>query len=736
MAAFLETQLDFILFACGLGFILLGAVCCSIARAPIGKLASLGLLGLFGFVHGAGEWLDLSALVVDDSLVFMVVRTAVMAGSYLLLLEFARAEAVRLGARLPGAWIHIPLALALAAIGARYGVEAANVAARYGLGFVGALGAAVVMAARARSMRQPSRRLVQLTATGFALYAVVAGLIGPAAPFWPATAINQLWFVEFTGVPIQLVRGVLACTLAVLIWALWGRILIAAVESDRYASYLRRHFIGTLSALAAIFIGGWMLTNYLGGINEDNVRSEARGDIDLLVSRLGSETGIVTAMSKALAGSPTLQPLLHPGANAAERKRAQSVLNLDVEASGALVGEIIDRASGVVASSRDLDFALLGAAEERAAHVQSALAGNAASEFVRTAGGERIYLASHPVRDENGAVIGAAVLVKSLDPLQAGLLQFDRPFFLIDAEGLVMLTNRLDLLDRPLWSTAGKVAPSLTQQFGALPSAPMLSDVVATSAWTRFDGTRSYVLRAAIPPSAWSMVIVTPISGMFANRSLGIIITLQLALTALFHFFGREHAIRDSVQLQRRLELQDIAKSLELRATTDPLTRLFNRAKFDEALVHELGRSQRYHTPLSLVVYDIDHFKKVNDRFGHPMGDSVLLRMAELVSGEIRNSDLLARWGGEEFVVLLPDTGGEMARLVAEKLRLVIAQATFDRVGTVTCSFGVAACSDTDTPDSLISRADDALYRAKLNGRNRVELAAARPIKPWILAAG
>ncbi|RJF64147.1 GGDEF domain-containing protein [Rhodopseudomonas palustris] len=214
---------------------------------------------------------------------------------------------------------------------------------------------------------------------------------------------------------------------------------------------------------------------------------------------------------------------------------------------------------------------------------------------------------------------------------------------------------------------------------------------------------------------------------MFASRFLGIVITLQLALSTLFHFLGKQHGVRESLQMQRRADLQVLADNLEVKATTDPLTGLFNRAKFDLVLRHELIRAERYGTQLALIVYDIDHFKEVNDAHGHQAGDRVLVQLSEIVSCEIRQTDLLVRWGGEEFVVVLPATDGMTACLVADKLGRAIAQATFDLVGTITCSFGVSDFVIGDSVDTLLARTDNALYRAKMNGRNRVEFAPASP---------
>ncbi len=179
----------------------------------------------------------------------------------------------------------------------------------------------------------------------------------------------------------------------------------------------------------------------------------------------------------------------------------------------------------------------------------------------------------------------------------------------------------------------------------------------------------------------------------------------------------------DQVQFEKRLHLQELARDLNLQANTDRLTGSHNRLKFDQALADEMSRSLRYKTPLSLVLFDIDHFKRVNDAYGHQVGDKVLIKLSHFLAGRLRNADLLARWGGEEFVILVPESTGQMAYLLAENLRNATAQVVFDEVGDITCSFGVAQYTNSDTAETFVARADEALYRAKINGRNRVELA-------------
>jgi two-component system, cell cycle response regulator len=168
---------------------------------------------------------------------------------------------------------------------------------------------------------------------------------------------------------------------------------------------------------------------------------------------------------------------------------------------------------------------------------------------------------------------------------------------------------------------------------------------------------------------------------------------------------------------QRKRDEEEIL----LLATIDSLTGIANRREFNRILTSETDRVRRYGKPLSLVMYDIDFFKRVNDTFGHDVGDTVLQAVTGVVKENIRTVDVMARWGGEEFMVLMPQSNLAAARSTAEKLRQTIAQYSFDKVDKITASFGVTGFMPQDDVNSLLKRADDALYQAKKRGRNRVE---------------
>lgn len=160
-------------------------------------------------------------------------------------------------------------------------------------------------------------------------------------------------------------------------------------------------------------------------------------------------------------------------------------------------------------------------------------------------------------------------------------------------------------------------------------------------------------------------------------------------------------------------------KKLEVRATVDKLTNIFNRDKFSEMLKYEIEKFKRYSLYFSLIFFDIDHFKSVNDTFGHDIGDFVLKEIASLVQSKLRDTDTFARWGGEEFIILLPNTDLSNATKLAERLREAIAQHDF-QYREITSSFGVTEIKSADSEDSLIKRVDENLYNSKNSGRNRV----------------
>ena len=165
-------------------------------------------------------------------------------------------------------------------------------------------------------------------------------------------------------------------------------------------------------------------------------------------------------------------------------------------------------------------------------------------------------------------------------------------------------------------------------------------------------------------------------------------------------------------------------EDLQLQAELDYLTNIYNRRGLNHRLDIEINRVERYGTRLSFMLIDMDNFKLVNDTYGHKAGDKLLQEISQLTLLSIRKSDVLARWGGEEFAIILPESDLSQAAQLAEKLRSIIATHTFSEIGHVTVSIGVTQYHLPESQDQLLNRADTALYRAKSFSKNRVEIEA------------
>ena len=162
-------------------------------------------------------------------------------------------------------------------------------------------------------------------------------------------------------------------------------------------------------------------------------------------------------------------------------------------------------------------------------------------------------------------------------------------------------------------------------------------------------------------------------------------------------------------------------EQLRKLAITDKLTGLHNRANLDELLQEELNRSQRYSHTFGLVLMDFDYFKRINDTYGHQVGDEALIEIAQLITKHLRSTDKAIRWGGEELIIIYLDTDQDKVLFLAEALRRKIETHVFNTAGKKTASLGVTLYKDGDTIDTIIKRADSALYKAKESGRNRIE---------------
>lgn len=181
--------------------------------------------------------------------------------------------------------------------------------------------------------------------------------------------------------------------------------------------------------------------------------------------------------------------------------------------------------------------------------------------------------------------------------------------------------------------------------------------------------------------------------------------------------YDKEHRHNGYMSIRRDISNQ---KHIEKLAITDYLTQIYNRQFFNEELNKSISMYHRYQTPFALIMLDIDYFKQINDTYGHLVGDECLIELSSLIKTHLRENDILARWGGEEFMILLPYSSQDEAMQIAQKLRSLVEFHLFNNIGSLTISLGVSCFSNEDSFDTILERTDKALYRAKVEGRNRV----------------
>lgn len=203
------------------------------------------------------------------------------------------------------------------------------------------------------------------------------------------------------------------------------------------------------------------------------------------------------------------------------------------------------------------------------------------------------------------------------------------------------------------------------------------------------------------------------------------LIVTQLAVAVAYYFSVHLQRIFNSYQGKQdkySQKLRELNATLELQNRLDSLTKIYNRSYFNKKIAEEVERATRYGSVLSMVIFDVDHFKGINDDFGHLMGDNVLEAVAQIVRENVRQMDVFARWGGEEFVILMPGIDAKQALFVAEKIRNLIAAHEFSIERQVTCSLGVSHYCPPEGTQEFFQRVDDALYQAKNSGRNKTAM--------------
>ncbi len=317
------------------------------------------------------------------------------------------------------------------------------------------------------------------------------------------------------------------------------------------------------------------------------------------------------------------------------------------------------------------------------------------------------FFVNHKVTDYNGKYLGAIGVGLSsetvIDMIEFYQSRYDRQVYFIEPDGKVALRGNHYQGAEDIHATEG-LSKIATQ---------VLASPGGSYTYSR-NGQDIFLKTRYVPELDWYLLVEQigkPQSHiqktLWINLSLSLLITVIVLLLA--HFTISKY--------QRRLEIM---------ATKDKLTGIDNRHAFDPAFQQIIKTATRNKEALSIILVDIDHFKKVNDNYGHMVGDQVIVKIANILKSNLRNSDLLCRWGGEEFMLLLPKCNLSDAQDLAEKIRLHIENEVMTVEGNnlaITASFGLCAYLGDESQNELFERVDKALYSAKSLGRNRVELA-------------
>lgn len=350
---------------------------------------------------------------------------------------------------------------------------------------------------------------------------------------------------------------------------------------------------------------------------------------------------------------------------------------------------------------------------------------------------------------KNGSTpIGVVAIKIDLSSLNKSWEKTTNKMIVTDNNGIIFLSSEPDWTYRPIAPLPASVIEKikLNRQYENVLKEPLVIELDETLRpnekiisiaemqpnTNHVDRVSYFMQSKMIADSDWHIHIFTPLKDVDARAKRDAIIgaCALLLLSLTFLYFNQVRIRRKDQKISQKaleiqnLELQEVNEKLRIQSVTDPLTGIFNRRFFLESTAKLISTSNRYNQPLSILLIDIDNFKRINDIYGHFAGDKVLQSIANMYKEELRDGDIFARYGGEEFIIAFPYTNDQAAKIVAERVRVKIMnhliQVDNDQV-SVTVSSGISQHRPTETNiQDIIKRADVALYKAKRNGRNRV----------------
>ncbi|WP_151637108.1 sensor domain-containing diguanylate cyclase [Noviherbaspirillum aerium] len=519
------------------------------------------------------------------------------------------------------------------------------------------------------------------------------------------------------------------------------------------------------AAFCAIVIALVAYASYTWSLRHETADIKSRADMRLAAARtaLFAPTEKYSYLPGMIASHPQVVDLFRSRQEAGRTQQANQFLEqLNANAKSAVI-YLLDRNGLVIASSNwNQPQSFIGHNYAFRPYFKEAIAGGRGSFYgMGTTSLMPGYYLSEPVRT---GTVPAGVAVVKIDMSELDQAWHDATdeveVFVTDENGVIFLSSQADWKYRSLHALTEQARSRLaaSRQYEGVLKPPLPMTVAGSAGREAGDGRMvsitqvprkgrgveevSYYQKSHMLDNAqWTVHVLVPMNAAELHaRRIAAMTAGTLALLAISLLYAAQWRYRIRERERSRLaleeahraleekhaELQQLSEELRLAAITDPLTGAYNRRFFFESMPRMVSAARRHHFPLSVITIDVDHFKRINDTHGHATGDKVLLMLTSTCRDSLRQADIFARFGGEEFVMALPNTIPEVAVQVAERLRKTVSELTIDTVDgplAVSISGGVSQYreSEADMTETL-RRADLALYEAKNQGRNRIVL--------------
>ncbi len=516
---------------------------------------------------------------------------------------------------------------------------------------------------------------------------------------------------------------------------------------------MSRNALLALAAVAACGYGAFSWSRHEG---IKTLQSEASSRLALSRAALFAPTDKYSYLPELVSNHPLVAGSLS-GRDDPQRIRDANLFleRLNSSAKSAVIYLLDDRGLVIASSNWNDPQSFVGSNYAFRPYFQDAIKGGTGRFYgMGTTSMMPGYYISHPIRTGQ-AVAGVAVIKIDMSELDQGWSKERDEVTVTDENGVIFLTSRADWKYRPMRELTPIAAAQLqrTRQYDAVLKTPLPISTVqpvaqnerivrVTQAARNGYGQEQvlYYLKAGgLEGSDWTVNVLVPMAEVdlralrIAAISAGALALMMLSVMYVQQMRHRgiereksRLALEQAHQAleQKHRELQKLSEELRITSITDPLTGAYNRRFFFESVPKIVSAANRHRFPLSIVTIDVDHFKRINDWYGHPAGDKVLQTLTGLCQESLREADVFARFGGEEFIMALPNTGAELAASVAERLRLKVMEQPIE-IGNeplrITISCGVSQYVEGEpNVEQALRRADEALYAAKNGGRNRV----------------